>query len=59
MIVQITIIELQKFLGGKFILPKFLRNKPYNYYVDFDTIINKINVIKKEKIIYLIEKFIF
>jgi len=43
-ILHITIIELQKFIGGKFIFPKFLRKKPFNYYIDLEMIENNANV---------------
>jgi hypothetical protein len=46
MISQIIVIELQKYLGGKFILPNFLRNKPYNYNIDNEMIIDLQNVSK-------------
>jgi len=32
--IQVIILEIQKYIGPKFILPKFLKKLPYNYYVD-------------------------
>jgi len=30
---QVVILEIQKFIGPKFILPKFMKKIPYNYYL--------------------------
>ena len=34
LIIEVCIIELQKHLGPKFIVPGCLRKKPFNYYLD-------------------------
>lgn len=31
---QVIILEIQKFIGPKFILPKFMKKIPYNYYLN-------------------------
>lgn len=47
-VIQVMILEIQKFIGPKFILPKFLKKLPYNYYFNFtnEDDKNKSNVIK-------------
>lgn len=34
LVIEVCIIELQKHLGPKFIIPACLKKKPYNYYID-------------------------